>query len=354
MFSGQTEGMVTVLEIRGQNVTSKIMIGEKLSRLSLHLEGRRTVIITDSNVRRLYETYFPPAEIIEINPGERSKNLETIQTCYRRLLGLEADRSTVVCGIGGGVVCDVAGFAAATYLRGLAFGFAATTLLAQVDAAVGGKNGVDFNGYKNLIGTFRQPDFVLSDVHLLETLPPQEIAGGMAEVIKTAAVGDAALFERLEESVPVLQALDPSMMEKVVTACVRIKAAVVEQDEREQGRRRILNFGHTLAHAMEKTSGIDHGRAVSLGMVFAAEYSVRRHRLPRRAADRIVRLLERMRLPVDLSEDGRVLKEAVRKDKKRSGEHVKFVFLEEIGSPVIENLPLSELESAIEDLCQPG
>jgi len=342
---------VNVLEITCQSAVSKIMVGEKLSLLSNYLGKGRTIIITDSNVRRLYGKEFPSAEVIELEPGERSKSLETVRMCYRRLVDLEADRSVFICGIGGGVVCDITGFVASTFLRGVGVGFAATTLLAQVDAAVGGKNGVDFNGYKNMVGTFRQPVFVLSDIRVLGTLPSREVACGLSEVVKTAVVGNDVLFAQLEAEVPALLALDPVLLEKVVTACARVKTAVVEQDEREQGRRRVLNFGHTLAHALEKTSSISHGQAVSLGMVFAAEYSVRKRRLPRTAADRIIRLLERMKLPVDFPENGRTLCEAVRKDKKRSGDAVRFVFLDGIGIPVVERIPLSELEAAIEDMC---
>jgi len=330
---------------------TKIIIGEELSRLSHYLGKRRTVVITDSHVRGLYEKDFPLSEVIELPPGERYKNLESVRKCYRRLVELEADRSVFICGIGGGVVCDVTGFVAATFMRGVDFGFAASTLLAQVDAALGGKNGVDFEGYKNMVGTFRQPVFVISDIRLLNTLPPQEVACGLAEVVKTAAIGDNTLFEQLETRVPALLALEPTWMEQVVTACVRIKTAVVKKDEKELGQRRILNFGHTLAHALEKTSGISHGRAVSLGMVFAVEFSVRKGRLPRKEADRIIRLLDRMRLPVDLHEKGGMLREAIRKDKKRSGDEIKFVFLEGIGVPAVESIRLSELESVIEDLC---
>lgn len=342
---------MAIFKIMGSSMDSKIIIGEKLSRLSHYLGERRTVVITDSHVRGLYEEDFPSSDVIELQPGERFKNLESVGICYRRLLELEADRSVFICGIGGGVVCDVTGFVASTFMRGVDFGFAASTLLAQVDAAVGGKNGIDFDGFKNMVGTFRQPVFVLSDIRLLNTLPPREIACGLAEVVKTAAIGSRAFFEQLEARVPALLALEPTWLEDVVTECVRIKTAVVKQDEKELGLRRILNFGHTLAHALEKTSGISHGRAVSLGMVFAVEFSVRKRRLPQKEADRIIRLLDRMRLPVDLHEKGGMLRGAIRKDKKRSGNEIKFVFLEGIGMPAVESVRLSELESVIEDLC---
>ena len=164
----------------------------------------------------------------------------------------EADRASFIVGIGGGIVCDVTGYAASTYLRGLKFGFVASTLLAQVDAAVGGKNGVNWEGYKNMIGVFNQPDFVICDPLLLRTLPRREVLSGMAEVVKHALIADAGLFSYLEENGSGVLDLRPEVMERLVCDSVRIKSSIVNRDEREKGERRLLNFGHTFGHALEK------------------------------------------------------------------------------------------------------
>ena len=181
---------------------STLLIGESLQALSRYLPPGKTFIITDANVREAYGRLFPPAEVIEIGTGEGIKNLETVGSVYEALIRCEADRASFILGIGGGIVCDVTGYAASTYLRGLKFGFVASTLLAQVDAAVGGKNGVNFEGYKNLIGVFSQPDFVICDPVLLRTLPRKEVLSGMAEVVKHALIADADLFLYLEEKGP--------------------------------------------------------------------------------------------------------------------------------------------------------
>ena len=176
----------------------------------------------------------------------------------------------LIVAIGGGIVCDVAGFAASTYMRGLSFGFVPTTLLAQVDASVGGKNGVNLHGYKNLVGTFAQPGFVLCDPELLRTLPTEEVRNGFAEVIKQAAIGDALLFSFLEAGPDAALSLDRAAIDRIVYDCLKVKTNIVKEDELETGERRKLNFGHTVGHAVEKVHGLRHGEAVSIGMMAAA------------------------------------------------------------------------------------
>jgi len=180
---------LTTLEVRAGTGVSTVRIGERLGNLSRYTSGHRTVAITDRNVDGLFGSSYAADEKIVLGPGEGAKTLATVESIYARLLEMGADRQTFVAAVGGGVVCDIAGFAAATYLRGLSFGFAATTLLAQVDAAVGGKNGVNLRGYKNMVGVFHQPRFVICDPEVLRTLPAREIACGLAEMAKTAAVG---------------------------------------------------------------------------------------------------------------------------------------------------------------------
>ena len=176
------------------------MVGEKLENLTSHIPVEKFVIITDENVGRIYRKKFPPCNVIEISTGEKIKNLDTLQYVYGKLLDFEADRSVFIVGVGGGIVCDIAGFAASTYLRGVRFGFVSTTLLAQVDAGVGGKNGVNFRGYKNMIGNFNQPEFVICDMNLLKTLPKREILCGFGEIAKHAFIGDVRMCEFLEQN----------------------------------------------------------------------------------------------------------------------------------------------------------
>jgi 3-dehydroquinate synthase len=336
--------------IHGSTADSKILIGESLQNLQNYIASERVAIITDSNVRRLYGKNFPPYEIIEIGTGEKIKNLETVKTIYGKLLDLAMDRSSFIVGIGGGVVCDITGFAASTYLRGVRFGFVSSTLLSQVDASVGGKNGVNFEGYKNMVGVFNQPEFVICELKLLKTLPEKEVLCGLAEVVKHAAIGDRDLFSYLEENDKKVLQLDEEVVEKAVYDSVLIKSGIVNRDEKEKGERRKLNFGHTLGHALEKTTGAPHGEAVSVGMVAASTLSEKKGYLSKKEKERIEALLKRFQLPTRVQIDGKKLLDAVRKDKKREGEGIHFVLLQGIGKAVVEKISVKELETLISEM----
>jgi len=341
---------VKVLEIHGHSGDSTILIGESLRNLRKYLPEERIVIITDSNVRRYYEKDFPFCDLIVIGTGEEIKNLDTVRAIYEKLVGLEADRFSFIVGIGGGIVCDIAGFVASTYLRGVKFGFVSSTLLSQVDASVGGKNAVNFRGYKNMVGVFNQPEFVICDMNLLSTLPKREFLCGFAEIVKHAAIGDAGLFSYLEENFDKALGLDPQVIERLVHDSVVIKASIVSRDEKEKGERRKLNFGHTFGHAIEKIAAVPHGEAVSIGMVIASAISVKRGRLPAKQAERIERLLKQLRLPTRLQLDGVRVLDALKKDKKRKGDSINFVLLRGIGNAVVEKVSISELEAVAKDL----
>jgi 3-dehydroquinate synthase len=338
------------IEINWYDKKSSIFVGEPLRSLTRHLFGQRTVIITDLNVRAIYGHRFPPCPVIEIGTGESAKTLDTVREIYERLMNLEVDRSWFVVGIGGGVVCDVAGFAASTYMRGVRFGFVPSTLLSQVDASVGGKNGVNFHAFKNMVGTFRQPEWVMCDTALLKTLPKAELRSGLAEAIKTAAIGDEQFFSFMEERCGEVLDLEPEAVERVVYDAVKVKAAIVNRDAEEQGERRKLNFGHTLGHAIEKTSSLSHGEAVSLGMSIASSLSVKRGYLAEGEAARILNLLDRIGLPTRAAFDMDHVLDAVRRDKKRQGEKIRFVLLRKIGEALIEDIPLPELEEEIKNV----
>lgn len=336
-----------VVNIKSQAHESVIMIGENLDNLGKYIPAERPIIITDTNVRQCWGKYFPPGDVITIGTGEKIKTFDTVRYIYEQLLKLEADRSSFIIGIGGGIVCDIAGFVASTYMRGVRFGFVSSTLLSQVDASVGGKNGFNFGGYKNIVGVFNQPEFVICDLNLLKTVPQKEILSGLAEIIKHGAIADKSLFIFLEENRDQALALDLAVIEKLVYDSVVIKSEIVNQDEKEKGQRRKLNFGHTFGHAIEKTTKVRHGEAVSAGMVLASELAVKKAALAEKDSNRIADLLGKYGLPVRLEYDCHAVLETLKMDKKREGDRIYFVLLSEIGNAYVEEIAIKELEALI-------
>ena len=338
------------LQIQGAASESSILVGEPLENLARYLPTPPPVIITDEKVGRLYADRFPPGHVITISTGEGIKTLDTVNRIYTELVAMEADRSAFIVGIGGGIICDITGFAASTYLRGVRFGFVASTLLAQVDASVGGKNGVNFGGYKNMVGTFNQPDFVLCDLDMLRSLPEDQLQCGFAEIVKHAAIADIGMFAALEKDSDKALALDPVVIERLVYDSLIIKSTIVNRDEKETGERRKLNFGHTFGHAIEKVTGVPHGQAVSVGMVLAAGMSLRRGLITADENDRLRALLKKLNLPTKITFDQRAALEALGKDKKREGDRVHFVLLKGLGQTVITEIPLAELRDSLSDV----
>ena len=337
-----------VLIIHGSNKESRILVGESIKNLSKYLPSEKIIVITDTNVNRLYNKEFNQFQIIEIGTGEKIKTLQTVQFIYEKLMEYEADRTSFIVGIGGGIVCDITGFVASTYMRGIRFGFVATTLLAQVDASLGGKNGVNLNKFKNMIGVFNQPDFVLCDMNLLKTLPDREILCGMGEIVKHTLIAYSAMFNYLEENYQKAITLDNQVIEKLVYESVVIKSDVVNKDEKEKGLRRILNFGHTIGHAIEKCStDITHGEAISIGMVMASAISVNKKLLKKDEYLKIIDLLKNLKLPVSTTIDKQKIIDAMKKDKKREGASINFILLDGIGKTLIESIKVNELEKII-------
>jgi 3-dehydroquinate synthase len=340
-------GAMNTVKLDTQIGKSVVLIGERLENLNNYLPVKTPIIITDANVKRHWGNLFPPGFVITIGTGEEIKTLDTVYGIYDQLLELGADRSSFILGIGGGVVCDVAGYVASTYMRGVRFGFVSTTLLSQVDASVGGKNGVNFGGYKNIVGIFNQPQFVICDQQLLQTLPPEEFHSGFAEIVKHGAIADDQLFSYLEQNWARALAHDPVVIEKVVHESVIIKATIVDRDATEQGERRKLNFGHTLGHAIEKVLQVSHGEAVSAGMVLASKLSENNGYLQADDTARLSSLLEKFNLPVRLNFNRQSVMEAVGKDKKREGESLKFVLLKKIGEAVVSEISMRDLEDLL-------
>jgi len=342
---------MNTLEIHGGNGKSILLVGEKLENIAAYLPPSQAVIITDNRVRRLYGKQFPKSPIIEIGMGEGHKTLETAKSIFDQLIALEADRGVFIVGIGGGIVCDITGFVASTYLRGVRFGLAATTLLAQVDASVGGKNGVNFSGYKNMVGTFNQPEFVICDPTVLKTLSKKDRGCGLAEIVKHAAIADNRLFSYLEQNVESVLAMSPEAIHRMVYDSVVIKSEIVNRDEKETGERRKLNFGHTVGHAVEKVHKLPHGEAVSIGMMVAAKLSAKKGFLTDSDVIRLEKLLTSLGLPTRLKIDRANVMDAMRHDKKRENNTVHFVLLRGLGEAVVETLPLSDLATVISEIC---
>lgn len=287
------------------------------------------------------------ARRFDVPEGDRTKNLRQVGKLYEAFLEAGADRSTVVVALGGGMVGDLAGFVAATLLRGLPFVQVPTTVLAMVDASVGGKTAVNLERGKNLVGSFHQPRLVWIDAALLRSLPPRERAAGTAEVVKHAAIRDAALFERLERELDRFLALEPEVLVPVLERNCEIKAEVVSRDEREEGLRMHLNFGHTLGHAIEalrRYRGVLHGEAVSMGMVYAAHRSEELEYAPAGTAARLARLLARAGLPTELPRfPRRAYLGAIGVDKKRREGEVRFVVLRRIGRAELVSLTPAQI-----------
>ena len=331
------------IEISGRSGVSKVYAGACIEDLRRYLPPGDVVVVTDTKVKELYGDYFSELPTVVLGRGEQVKTMKTVVSLVDRLLALGAGRRTFILAVGGGVVCDVAGFTASIYMRGVGFGFVPTTLLAQVDAAIGGKNGVNFEGYKNIVGTFRQPEFVLCDPVFLETLEPAEISNGLAEMVKHALIADAGMFDMMVSGGGRLREPGNGMLPELIVRSIAIKAAVVERDELENGERRILNFGHTFGHAIETVTGVPHGEAVSAGMVIAARYAVDKGYLTGSDFDRIKNLLKALHLPLKAEGDAAMIFEALRMDKKREGAHIHFVTLRAIGHAVVEKLSMEEL-----------
>ena len=329
------------IQTKCKNVNPLILIGESLRNINNYISEDRTIIVTDSNIIKYYNNLLPSCRIIELKPGERTKNLKTINFIIKKFIEYNVDRSYFILGIGGGVVCDITGFAASIYKRGVHFGFVATTLLAQADASIGGKNGVNFSSYKNIIGTINQPDFIISDIDMLKTLPKNEITNGFAEIIKHSLIADEELFNMLEREYK--NRYKHEFLEEVIYKSALIKTGIVEKDEYENDLRRILNFGHTFGHAIESGKKISHGRAISIGMAKALDISVFRNSICRNLSDRIKNLLKIYNLPTSVETDERQLIDAIIKDKKKYSDKIKFILLEGIGKPIIEEISIDEL-----------
>lgn len=319
--------------------SSEIVVGSVRENLKDLLPKGRTIAIVDSEVDALtgITEYLP--ESILIPGGEENKNLELAEMLWKELIDSKVDRNTFLLGVGGGVVTDLVAFVASTFMRGVRFGLVPTTLMGQVDAAIGGKCAVNLGGYKNMVGVFAPADFVLCDAELLKSLPEREFRAGFAEIIKSSIVGDRELFELLESSNLKSLMTHSALLEEVVRRSVAVKCEVVASDPYEKGVRRVLNLGHTMAHAIESLSAdYTHGEAVAVGLVWAARLSAERGVLPAEEAERICAVVEKYGLPTSVELPEEELLEAMSHDKKSLSGRVKIVLPESIGKCLITDL----------------
>ena len=293
---------------------------------------RSELVVTDDGVPREYSetvaSLCREAMILVLPQGEKSKNFDNYKKILEALVGADFTRSDCVVAVGGGVVGDMAGFAAASFMRGIDFYNIPTTVLSEVDSSIGGKTAIDFCGLKNIIGAFHQPKGVIVDVDTLSTLSDRMISNGLAEALKMAATHDKELFDIFENGQPL------ENLEEIIERSLRIKKSVVESDEKESGVRKVLNFGHTVGHAIESNNpSLYHGECVALGMLPMCSQSVR---------ERLVSIFRKLNLPIETECDYQRIIDAMRHDKKMSGDNISAVFVDEIGSFIIEKLPFDE------------
>jgi 3-dehydroquinate synthase len=312
-----------------------------ISHLKEIVDQKAAVIITDSIVFAAHQKRFKNWNTIVLKAGEQYKVQPTVDTVIEQLIEIGVDRKWTLVGVGGGVITDLTGYIASVFLRGIRFGFIPTTLLALVDASIGGKNGIDVGLYKNMVGTIRQPSFILHDLIFLNTLPEKEWRNGFAEIIKHACIKDAAMFKELERKDLNYYRQKKKEACALIQRNALIKTKVVQGDEFESGDRKLLNFGHTLGHAIENQYDLMHGEAVAIGMSFAARLS--EQLLKFKNAERIENILTQYGLPSGATYHKDKVFAVLKGDKKKEKDFIHFILLERIGKGTIRPIPLDDL-----------
>lgn len=331
----------------GQTVT-EYYFGASLSGLKNVVDKQHAILITDENIYEAFKQKLKGWNTIVIKAGEEFKIQQTADTIIDTMIEMEADRKTTLIGLGGGVITDLTGYVGSIYMRGIRTGFVPTSLLAMVDASIGGKNGVDVEVYKNLVGCIRQPSFLFFDSSLLQTLPEAEWQNGFAEIIKHAAIKDVSMFRQLSSHDLSWYIKKKTEIAALVRRNALLKTKVVQGDETEQGERKLLNFGHTLAHALENQYELSHGQSVAIGMTYAAHLS--EELLGFRQAARVVELIDQYGLPTYADFDRAKVFDVLKHDKKRERSNLHYILLEKIGKGVIHTLPLQQVKQLIEKI----
>lgn len=330
------------------NASTHCYFDATFPQLKKIVDPKSAIIVTDENVYSGHIQKFRNWNTIVLKPGEAFKVQATADTVIEQMIALQADRKTTLIGVGGGVITDITGYAASVYMRGIPFGFVPTSVLGMVDASIGGKNGIDVGVYKNMVGVIRQPAFLLHDPSFLQTLPQNEWENGFAEIIKHACIKDATMFRELEANTLKTYQNKKQAMRALIQRNATIKIKVVQKDEFEKAGRKLLNFGHTLGHALENQYDLSHGQAISIGMTYACHISAQLRGF--KGTEKVVKLLEQYGLPTYASFNKKKAIEVLKMDKKRERKEMNYVLLDKVGKAVIELIPLQQLEKIISAL----
>jgi 3-dehydroquinate synthase len=325
-----------------------IFFDASIAQLKEIVDVKQAVFITDENIFAVHSKKFKGYNTIVLKAGEEFKIQSTVDNIVEQLIAFEADRKTTLIGIGGGVITDITGYVASIYMRGIKFGFVPTTLLSLVDASIGGKNGIDVGVYKNIVGVTRQPSFILHDTSFLKSLPDAEWQNGFAEIIKHACIKDAAMFKELQSHDLKYYQTKQAELSKLIQRNAKIKLKVVQVDEFEQADRKLLNFGHTLGHALENQYELSHGQAISIGMTYASELS--QQLLGFKQTENVVKVLEQYGLPTYAEFNKQKVFAVLKMDKKRANKDINYILLEKIGRGIALPIPLTDLENLILNL----
>lgn len=321
-------------------------LASSFTELKSLVDLKNSVLLVDENVNTIYSKKFMGWKTISVQSGEQYKSQATVDAIINQLIELGVNRSSTLVGVGGGVVTDITGYVASIYMRGIRFGFVPTTLLSLVDASIGGKNGIDTGVYKNMVGTIRQPAFILHDMLFVNSLPEQEWRDGFAEIIKHGCIKSASMFKELQKHNLYYYQKEKKKLCQLVQQNALLKTKVVQQDEFEQGDRKLLNFGHTYGHAIETQYQLTHGQAIAIGMNIAATLSEKLLRF--KQALQIKMITEKYGLPTIFKTDKEKVFEILQRDKKAENGSVNFILLEKIGKARIEKIDLQNLYKLID------
>ena len=332
-------------EVKFSSATVKFVLDSKFATIDKMVDKTNAIYITDENVYALHEIKFKGKKTIVIPSGEEHKHQATVDFIIEALLNFDATRQSILVGVGGGVVTDMVGYVAGVYMRGVAVGFVPTTILAMVDASIGGKNGIDVGVYKNMVGLIRQPSFIVYDLSFLQTLPKHQWENGFAEIIKHAAIKDAKMLKELSENSLAYYQKNTKALAALIEKNAQIKVKLVQKDEFEKGDRKLLNFGHTIGHAIENQHALLHGHAISIGMVYAAKISQVLQGFT--GTGILVETLIKYGLPTAMHFDVAAAMEVLQKDKKKATAGMQYVLLNKIGKGVIETIPMKTLQKLI-------
>ncbi|MBI5538485.1 MAG: 3-dehydroquinate synthase [Bacteroidia bacterium] len=324
--------------------TTEILFGNYSEKLNLATKNRRIIIICDQNVNKLYPYISQNYPVINFLSLESEKTLVKVEQIYNKLIELKADRSTLIVAIGGGIVCDITGFIASTFYRGLPFILIPTSLLAMVDASIGGKNGVNFNNHKNIIGTIRQPESIIIDTTFLSTLPREEFKNGISEIIKHSIISGEQFYNSLLNNTELRSGV---VNYNIIKSAIQTKTEIVSLDPFENGIRRILNFGHTIGHIIELKEGISHGKAIAIGMMMTTKLSVYFNYCNNSIVENLFNLLSFYELPVKTTLNIKDIIEFMEFDKKKTNDSLHFVFVSDIGKLTYNKISIENLKKGL-------